>query len=155
MEDFFPTDPSRARAEIVRAVAGLALMVVGAEALVSSASHLAARMGVSQEFIGLSVVAIGTSAPLIAIAIQAARRGDHDVAVGSVVGSNVFIALVGGSLLGFLAHGSPSPGALAPAVMVGLCATSWLFMARGGIVMRTEAGVLLTAYLVALPFFPR
>jgi cation:H+ antiporter len=153
--DLFPRDPSRAGREVIRALAGLAAMVAGAEVLVSSASHLATRVGVSQEFIGLSVVAVGTSAPLIAIAIQAARQGDHDVAVGSVVGSNLFIALAGGSLVAFLSGGTPSAGSLAPIVMVGLCFLSWLFMARGSILSRMEAGILLVAYAAALPFFPR
>ena len=153
--EFFPRPQGRTGREIVRTVAGLAGMIAGAEALVASASDVATRMGVSQEFIGLSVVAVGTSAPLIAIAVQAARRGDHDIAVGSVIGSNLFIALAGGALVGFVSGGSSGAGTLAPVLMVSLALASWIFMARGSIVTRREASVLLVAYAAAIPFFPR
>jgi cation:H+ antiporter len=153
--EFFPRPHGRTGREIVRTVAGLAGMIAGAEALVASASDIATRVGVSQEFIGLSVVAVGTSAPLVAIAVQAARRGDHDIAIGSVVGSNLFIALAGGGLVGFVSGGSTSAGTLAPVLMVSLALASWIFMARGSIVTRWEAGALLVVYAAALPFFPR
>ncbi len=155
VREFFAHPPGRTAREIARAALGLAGMIGGAEALVASASDVAGRMGVSQEFIGLSVVAVGTTAPLIAIAVQAARRGDHDIAIGSVLGSNLFIALGGGALVGFLSDGSGSAGALAPILMVSLALGSWIFMARGSVVTRREAGILLAAYAVALPFFPR
>ena len=153
--EFFPRPRGGTGREIVRTVLGLAGMIAGAEALVASASDVATRMGVSQEFIGLSVVAVGTTAPLIAIAVQAARRGDHDLAVGSVVGSNLFIALAGGALVGFVSGGSSSAGTLAPVLMVSLAVASWIFMARGSIVTRWEASFLLVVYAAALPFFPR
>jgi len=74
-------------------VAGLALLVAGAEALVRGASKLAAAMGISPLVVGLSVVAFGTSAPELAVSISAAYAGEADLAVGNVVGSNIFNVL--------------------------------------------------------------
>jgi cation:H+ antiporter len=143
----------RPRADILRAVAGLALMLVGAEVLVRSASRLAEASGLSEGFVGLTVVAIGTSAPLVAIAIQAARRGNHDLVVGSVLGSNLFIALAGGALVGLL-HGGAGARLDAAAVwlMVAVAAAAWTFMARRSVLTRWEAAVLFLAYAATLPF---
>src|SRR5690606_7961802 len=66
------------------------LLVVGAELLVRGASRLAIALGLSPLVIGLSIVAFGTSAPEIAISVGAALNGQTDVAVGNVVGSNIF-----------------------------------------------------------------
>jgi cation:H+ antiporter len=69
---------------------GLTALVVGAEWLVRGASRLAAAVGVSPLVIGLTVVAFGTSSPELAVSVQAAWAGQADLAVGNVVGSNVF-----------------------------------------------------------------
>ncbi|MBW8371027.1 MAG: calcium/sodium antiporter [Thiobacillus sp.] len=69
---------------------GLALLVLGAEWLVSAAVAFAKVMGVSDLVIGLTVVAVGTSMPEIATSLIAALRGQRDIAVGNVVGSNIF-----------------------------------------------------------------
>jgi cation:H+ antiporter len=78
---------------IVLFIAGLVLLVAGAELLVRGASKLAAAIGMSPLVIGLTVVAFGTSAPEIAISVGAALKGQTDVAVGNVVGSNIFNVL--------------------------------------------------------------
>ena len=70
--------------------AGLAMLVVGADWLVDAAVAFARAFGVSDLVIGLTVVAVGTSMPEIATSIIAAIRGQRDIAVGNVVGSNVF-----------------------------------------------------------------
>jgi cation:H+ antiporter len=75
-------------------VAGLALLVVGAEALVRGASKIAAAVGISPLVIGLTVVAFGTSAPEMAVGAQAALSGNADIALGNVIGSNIFNILV-------------------------------------------------------------
>jgi cation:H+ antiporter len=143
-------------ADAVRSVGGLALMVIGAEILVRSASHLAEQAGIDEGFVGLTVVAVGTSAPLVAIAAQAARRGNHDLVVGSVLGSNMFIALAGGALIGLLHGGVGAPlDPVALWLMAGVVLASWALMARGSLLTRWEAGVLFAAYVVALPFLAR
>ncbi len=74
-------------------VLGLILLVGGAELLVRGASGLAARFGISALVIGLTVVAFGTSAPELAVSIKAGLAGQADIAMGNVVGSNIFNVL--------------------------------------------------------------
>lgn len=71
-------------------VVGLAMLVVGANLLVFGATEIAEAMGVSQLIIGLTIVAVGTSLPELATSIVACCRGERDIAVGNVVGSNIF-----------------------------------------------------------------
>ncbi len=71
-------------------VAGLVVLVVGSQLLVGSATDIAEELGVSDLVIGLTVVAIGTSLPELATSVLAALRGQRDIAVGNVVGSNLF-----------------------------------------------------------------
>jgi cation:H+ antiporter len=72
---------------------GLAALVVGASLLVRGASTLAATLGISPLVIGLTVVAFGTSSPELAVSVQSAWSGQTDLAVGNVVGSNIFNVL--------------------------------------------------------------
>ena len=74
-------------------VAGIALLIAGAEMLVRGASRLAAVLGISPLIIGLTVVAFGTSSPEFAVSINAAISGKADIAVGNVIGSNIFNVL--------------------------------------------------------------
>jgi cation:H+ antiporter len=74
--------------------AGLTLLVVGAELFVRGAARLAAMVGISPLVVGLTVVALGTSAPEIAVSVQAASGGQGDLALGNVIGSNVFNVLL-------------------------------------------------------------
>jgi cation:H+ antiporter len=74
-------------------IAGLALLIVGAEWLVKGASRVAAGFGISPLVIGLTVVAFGTSSPEMAISVSSALKGEADIAVGNVVGSNIFNVL--------------------------------------------------------------
>jgi cation:H+ antiporter len=82
--------------ETVRIVAGLLLLVQGSRWLVDGASDLARLLGVSELVIGLTIVAVGTSLPEVAASVVATLRGERDMAVGNVVGSNIF------NLLGIL-----------------------------------------------------
>ena len=74
-------------------IAGLAALVLGANLLVRGASRLALSFGISPLVVGLTVVAFGTSAPEVAVSVGAALQGQTDIAVGNVVGSNVFNVL--------------------------------------------------------------
>jgi len=74
-------------------VAGLVLLVLGAEALVRGAARLAGAFGISPLVIGLTVVAFGTSSPELAVSVKSALSGQADIAVGNVVGSNIFNVL--------------------------------------------------------------
>ncbi|MBQ9088531.1 MAG: calcium/sodium antiporter [Lentisphaeria bacterium] len=75
-------------------IGGLAGLILGAKSFVSSAIFFAKAMGVSQAVIGLTIVAIGTSLPELATSVVAIIKGERDIAVGNVVGSNIFNILV-------------------------------------------------------------
>ncbi|MBK6740396.1 MAG: calcium/sodium antiporter [Haliea sp.] len=85
-------------------IVGLVLLVGGAELLVKGASRIAAGFGISPLIIGLTVVAFGTSAPEMAISVSSALKGESDIAVGNVLGSNIFNVLF---ILGVAALISP------------------------------------------------
>lgn len=72
---------------------GLVILIVGAEALVCGASKLALAFGISPLVIGLTVVAFGTSAPELAVSTISSWSGQADLAIGNVVGSNIFNVL--------------------------------------------------------------
>ena len=75
-------------------IVGLLLLIAGAELLVRGAARMAGRLGITPLIVGLTVVAFGTSAPEMAVSVQAALKGSGDIAVGNVVGSNIFNVLV-------------------------------------------------------------
>jgi len=77
-------------ASVATAAAGLALLVLGARWLVDGAVAIATALGVSDAVIGLTVVAAGTSLPEVAASVVAAARGHRDIAIGNVLGSNIF-----------------------------------------------------------------
>jgi len=73
---------------------GLILLVAGAEVMVKGATGIAREMGISEWFIGVSIVAVGTSLPEIVSALIAAKRGHGEMAIGNVFGSNIFNILL-------------------------------------------------------------
>jgi cation:H+ antiporter len=110
LQDPFRSVPTLPR-QVVWIAAGLVLLGVGARLLVESAQVVARAMGVSDLVIGLTVVAAGTSLPELATSFVAALRGQRDIAVGNVVGSNIFNALVvlGAAGVASGPHGIPVP----------------------------------------------
>ena len=123
------------------------LLVVSAKALVHGATQAATTVGVSERVIGLTLVAIGTSLPELATSVVASWRGHDDVAVGNVVGSNIFNVL---GILGASAVVLPLPvdvtlrGADIP-WMVGVSLAMGLAFWPGGGIPRWKGGVLLLA----------
>ena len=103
-EAFGSTDPPKLWIDIASIVGGVLALVVGSGWLVDSASEIAESFGVSDLVIGLTVVAFGTSAPELATSVIAAIRGERDIAVGNVVGSNLFNLL---AVLGITAVVAP------------------------------------------------
>lgn len=103
--------PRGGRARLVAiAVVGLAVLVVGGQFLVEGAVGVARAIGMSERVVGLTIVAVGTSLPELVTSIIATRRGHTDIAVGNVVGSNIFnilLCLGGASVVGRV--GSPLP----------------------------------------------
>ena len=129
---------------------GLVGVVLGANWLVSGASDIARAFNVSDAVIGLTIVAIGTSLPELVTAIMAARKGHGDIAVGNVIGSNIFNIL---GILGITAIVTPLT---VPAEMLGM--SLWVFIAAAlaplilikvfGKLGRTSGALLLGVYFV-------
>jgi cation:H+ antiporter len=99
-----PRDVGRWPMHVVLILIGLGLLVVGADWLVEGAVSIAEALGVSELIIGLTVIAAGTSLPEVATSVVAGLRGERDIAVGNVVGSNLFNILV---VIGVTASVSP------------------------------------------------
>ncbi len=145
-----PAPRGKAAGDLGWIVAGLVLLVVGARWFVDGAVELARALGVSELVIGLTIVAIGTSLPELATSVVAALRGERDVAVGNVVGSNLLNILAILGLCGLLA---PDGVAVSPAlvgfdmpVMIAAAfATLPIALARGRIA-RWEGAFFLLAY---------
>jgi cation:H+ antiporter len=138
---------------LVYLIGGLLLLIIGAEAMVRGSSRLAAALGISPLVIGLTVVAFGTSSPELAISLQSAFQGQADIAVGNVVGSNLFNMLV---IIGLSAIITPLVVAqqlvrLDVPLLIGVSFLTW-WMAADGLIGRTD-GILLFAGLLAYIFF--
>jgi len=91
--------PVRAAREAVRALLGLTATLAGAQAVVLGGGAIAEGAGLSEGLIGLTLVAVGTSLPELAAAVQAVRRRETDLLVGNVLGSNLFNALAVGPVV--------------------------------------------------------
>jgi cation:H+ antiporter len=134
-------------------LAGLALMVISSRILVWGAVGIAELLGVSNLIIGLTIVALGTSLPELAASIVAARKGQHDIAIGNVVGSNMFNLLAVTGIAGFISPMSHiTPDVLArdwPMVMlltIGLLLIA-LGCRRQGQISRGHGVVLLASFV--------
>jgi cation:H+ antiporter len=140
------------RAGLVFVLAGGALLAVGADVLVGSSVEIAARMGVSDTLIGLTIVALGTSLPELAASISAARAGHSDICAGNIVGSNLFnILLIGGGVATIIPI-PVNPSLLYfefPAVLFLTVLLLWIFKS-GRIVSRKEGLILIFLYASVL-----
>lgn len=135
-------------------VAGLVLLVLGAQSLVTSASDIAEQLGVSDLVIGLTVVAIGTSLPEVATSVLAAVRGQRDLAVGNAIGSNLFNLM---AVLGITALVSPHDLPVAASavqvdipVMLAVAVACLPMFANGYVLKRWEGLTFLGAYAAYL-----
>lgn len=128
-------------------VAGLAALIFGGDIFVDGASGVARSLGVSDALIGLTIVAGGTSLPELATSIVAARKGNSDIAIGNVIGSNVFNILM---ILGLTGAVSPMRISGVTAVDMGVlvlsCFLLWMFCYTKHTVSRWEGAVMAAAY---------
>ena len=141
---------------IVLILSGLVLLVLGSRWLVDSAVSFARYFGVSELIIGLTIVAAATSLPEVATSFIAAMRGERDIAVGNIVGSNIFNILAVLGVTGLVApHGIEVPDAVTrfdiPVMIVVAFACLPIFF-TGGVISRPE-GLLLMAYYVAYTLY--
>lgn len=132
-------------------VAGLAMLVVGSNLFVDSASNVALSLGISEGVVGLTVVAGGTSLPELATSVVAARKGQSAIAIGNAIGSNVFNILM---ILGLTATITPLAiegiTTVDMAVMLLSVALVWFFSRTRYTVERWEGAVLVVGYLAYL-----
>ncbi len=134
-------------------VAGLIILVIGAELLVRGASRLATAAGISPLIVGLTVVALGTSSPEVAVTLGSAAAGQADLAVGNVIGSNIFNVLF---VLGLAAAIAPLIVAqhlirVDVPVMIGVSLLLVIFVQNGAI-SRLEGVILFGGALVYTGF---
>lgn len=136
--------------QLVQTIAGLALLVVGAQWLVDGAIAFARLLGVSELVIGLTVVAAGTSLPEMATSVLASLRGERDIAVGNVIGSGLFnILLVLGLTATIAPAGVPVPAAVVNfdlPVMIGVAIACLPIFFTGYCIARWEGGLFLAYY---------
>lgn len=132
-------------------VVGLALLVLGSRLLVDSAVAFAKFLGVSELIVGLTIVAAGTSLPEVVTSVIAAIRGERDIAVGNVVGSNIFNIM---GVLGVAGLVAPTGIEVSPAVigfdmpiMIAVAFACLPIFFTGGVISRPEGGLLLGYYM--------
>lgn len=135
--------------QILKIVAGLALLVTGARSLVSGAAGAARLMGVSELLIGLTVVAAGTSLPELATSTVASVKGKDDIAVGNVTGSNVFniLFILGMSALVYPLNISGSLLSRDIPLMAVISLTAVPILKSGFTISRLEGSLLVVIYL--------
>lgn len=131
---------------------GLVLLIVASRLLVWGAVEIARGFGVSDLVIGLTVVAVGTSLPELASSIIAARKGEHDIALGNVLGSNLFNTLAVVGIAGVIHPMSVPPEVLFRDMLVmGLVTISLFVIGYGfrgpGVINRFEGAALLASYV--------
>lgn len=150
VEEFDAPVPSSLALSALYLVAGLIIVVLAARFLVQGAVSLAALLGMSQAAIGLTVVAVGTSLPELVTSVIAARRGQSDIALGNIIGSNIFNIL---GILGVTALLLPLeiPASIVRFdlwVMVAATLALVIFGWTRWQITRSEGGLLLGAYVV-------
>ena len=144
--------------QLVMIAVGIVGVVGGAQAVVDSAVFIMTELGVSEKFIGLTIVAFGTSLPELATSVVAAMRGEMDISIGNLVGSNVFNIM---SVLGAasLVRPIPIPGGFFASglwidylVMLFTSFLPWLLMRKTYTVDRKGGAFLLTCYVGYLAY---
>ena len=144
-EEYVSMSPAKSAAYIIVGIAGI---VLGGELVVDSACRIAETFGLSQTFIGLTIVALGTSLPELVTSMVAAGKGENDLAVGNVVGSNIFNILL---ILG--ASATITPIALEVTavydtlILIGASLAVYVSAIGGHKIDRREGAMFLLAYL--------
>jgi len=134
-------------------VAGLLLLIASSRILVWGAVEIAQIFGVSDMIIGLTIIAVGTSLPELASSVIAARKGEHDIALGNVLGSNLFNTLAVVGIAGSIHPFAVEPETLSRdmvvmgALTISLFLIGYGFRGRRGRINRIEGAILLSTYV--------
>ena len=133
-------------------IVGMVVLLASSKLLVWGAINIAVFFNVSDLIIGLTIVAIGTSLPELAASIVSARKNEHDIAIGNVIGSNMFNTLGVMGIPGLIAPGLLPDGVLSRDLPVIIILTLLLFIMASGMrgkgrITRTEGGILLSIFI--------
>ncbi|MCS6870942.1 MAG: calcium/sodium antiporter [Anaerolineae bacterium] len=151
LESEFGPDPRRANRlfELMRLITGLAVVVISADWLVQGSVNVATALGVPKLIIGLTLVAVGTSLPELATSFIASLHKENDIAVGNIVGSNIFNIL---AILGATAAVQPigiNQRVLSVDIFIMLAFSfGLLLVVQSGKITRWQGGLLLAAYFI-------
>ncbi len=148
----FEDQPVSIRRAIVWIVVGLLLLIISSRILVWGAVQIAHGFGVSDLIIGLTIVAVGTSLPELASSVIAARKGEHDLALGNILGSNLFNTLAVVGIAGMIHPLTVGSELLNRDIFFMLALTLSLFFfgygfKGGGCINRYEGAILLISYV--------
>jgi len=142
---------SEVRNSVFWAVAGLVGVLIGAQFMVTGALDIASEFGASEAFIGLTVVAIGTSLPELATTVVSARRNSMDLAIGNLVGSNIFNSLAVGGVAGLLGTGIiEAPINRSMLIMFGVAVATVAWGASGRSAGKAAGALLIAAYVAVI-----
>ena len=138
--------------ELAKLIASLAGVVIASYGVTEGAIDLADRWGVKSGFIGISLIAVGTSLPELVASTVAAKKGKYGLIIGTVLGSNVFNGFGIGGFIGLIAPGQSEDGSIVgtldTTLTLAAVALSAIFILSGRKIVRTEAGILLAAYII-------
>ena len=154
VEEYLDDDGLHPTREWLRTLGGLVGTLIAAQLLVYCATELAATMGLKEGFVGVTIVAIGTSLPELATSLQAVRKDETDLIIGNLLGSNVFNSLAVGAVAGLLGPGpvtDPSLTGIGVLLMAGVALATVVAMATARRIVRWEGALLLAIYLAVLP----
>lgn len=131
---------------------GLLVLILSSRLLVWGAVNIAQTLGMSDLIIGLTIVAVGTSLPELASSLMAAKKGEHDIALGNILGSNLFNTLAVVGIAGVIRPLTPEPEVLTRDLLVVAVLTLSLFVIgygyrRAGRINRIEGALLLVAFV--------
>lgn len=154
MEDELIEHPMSLKAGIIWLIIGLVLLIASSRLLVWGAVGVAHEFGISDLIIGLTIVALGTSLPELAASVIAARKGEHDIAIGNVVGSNMFNILAVIGIATVIAPMNNIPFEVLQrdwivmlVLTVALLVMSYKFRAKNGVITRLEGTILILCYV--------
>lgn len=135
--------------QILGLLIGMGMIVWGSDISVDSASEIARIFGMSERFIGLTIVALGTSLPELVTSVMAARKGNADIAIGNIVGSNIFnILFVIGCTVLITPVSFAANFRIDTVVAIATAVLLWICVVKNHRLDRGEGAVLLTGYAV-------
>lgn len=154
MEDELIEHAMSLKVGIIWLIIGLVLLIASSRLLVWGSVGVATEFGVSDLIIGLTIVALGTSLPELAASIIAARKGEHDIAIGNIVGSNMFNILAVIGIATVIAPMNNIPLEVLQrdwivmlVLTIALLVMSYGFRAKNGVINRVEGTILILCYV--------